>query len=681
MILMSIIIVLVLIFIIAIIAMILKRRADIKASLETKNASARTKRRRLILKKKNKTNDDYEALGEKEEDIKEADELGENIVDANDKSGSGSDKDPKKEKEDGALKDMLKQVLKEEAIAFTIETSMTAAEKALKKMRSASSMKDLLDESNMKMKQSLKELNSIDFSKLPDGPDKKKLMAIVEESKKLTAEVLENSTYDKLLGTSDLTPNEVPTVDDASKLSRKADAASGAAKGSGVIDPVSGNRASMKLDALSNDLRKQLDQLDKMGPYLKKNGIKFDTFTRNNALMFVDNAKDGVKHFTDTKFLQHTRRLKQIMSDSVAKAGGKAGREAMQKANKAFNSRLTKGTQFINDCMNSSLGKGLKAAKAGADAGSAAAKNASRTATKKVGKEVLSEAGGMGIGLVVAMGVEIFSQLIESGSIDGEALAQVLKEEMIGLAIEVGILAVATGAVVAATGATAAAAFATTAGPVGAVLAVASVTGALLDASPAGKKFATVMLSKDLHAMKQNYDDTYYKYYLINKSGFERKTIKNWAGGKDIVMEGNFLDLDEYGKMTDTAVVEFAGYQAEFFEMNNLIHGPDTMDVLNDVYSDLLQSQVMKERREKVNTFLMNTILFQNERKRSPTLMRNYMKNKIEIEKAELNTLRAKARAMAAGGYNSSTRLLLTLTLKRLGFSDKKILRLTHPDY
>ena len=686
MILVSSIIVAVLLFIIVIVSTIMRKRADARAAFDAQRSSARTKRRRLILKKKNKTPNDYRALGVSKEEIQEADELGDNIVDANtkNKDDSGSD-DKSSKKEDDQLKGMLKQVLMEEAISFGLETGLTAAEKALKNMRSASSMKDLLDDSNIKMKQSLKELDSIDFSKLPDGPDKKKLKAIVEESKKLTVEVLENSTYDKLLGTSDLTPNEVPSADDASKLSKNADAVSEVKAGSGMIDPISGNRAAMKLDELSDNLRKQLDQLDKMGPYLKKNGIKFDTFTRNNALMFVDNAKDGVKHFTDTKFLQQMRRVKQLAAQSV---GGKMTAEAIQRANKALNSRLTKGTQFINDCMNSSLGKGLKAAReaAGAanDVATAAAKKASRTATKKVGKEVLSEAGGMGIGAVVAVGVEIFSQLIESGSVDGEALKQVLKEEAISMAMEAGILAVATAGIMAATGASLGAAAATAFGPVGMILAAASITGAALDASPAGKKYASVMLAKDLHAMKQNYDTAYGQIFLYNKSGFKRKKIKNWAGGEDLVMEANFLDLGDNGSMTDTAVLEFTGYQAEFFEKNELILGPDSMEVFLDVYDSLLETQIMKERDERRRKFIMNTIIFSKDRERivrGPTFMQNYMKNKLKAEQAELNTLRAKARAMASGGYNASTRLLLTLTLKKLGFSRKKILRLTHPDY
>lgn len=583
---------------------------------------------------------------------------------------------------------MLTDILKEEAIAFGLETSLTAAQKALKNLRSASSMKELLEESNFKMKQSLKELDSIDFSKLPDGPDKRKLMAAVEESKKLTAEVLENSTYDKLLGTSDLTPNEVPSADDVSKLSKNADSAAELGKGTGLIDPISGNKASMKLDELTDDLRKQLDQLDKMGPYLKKNGIKFDTFTKNNALMFVDNAKDGVKHFTDTKFLQQMRRVKQLAAQS---AGGKMTSEAIQNANKALNGRLTRGAQFINDCMNSSLGKGLKAAKqaagATADAASEAAKKASRKATQKVGTAVLSEAGGMGIGMAVAVGVEIFTSLIESGSVDGEALKQVLKEEAISLAIEVGILGavaggmIATGAVTGGVAALGSTMSSLAMGPMGMALAAVAVLGAALDASPAGKKFAELLFAKDLHAKKVQYDESYNKYYSYNNSGFERKKIKNWAGGKDIVMEANFLDLDKTGVMTETATLEFSGYMEEFFESNNLIHGPGTMDVFMDINDALLETQIMKERDERRRRFIMNTIIFSKDRKRSPTLMRNYMKNKLKSEQAELNTLRAKARAMASGGYNSSTRLLLTLTLKRLGFSKKKILRLTHPDF
>ena len=543
-------------------------------------------------------------------------------------------------------------------------------------------MKELLDESNFKMKQSLKELDSIDFSKLPDGPEKVKLKAIVEESKKLTAEVLENSTYDKLLGTSDLTPNEVPSADDASKLSKNADAAAELTTGSGLIDPISGNRAAMKLDELSDDLRKQLDQLDSLGPYLKKNGIKFDTFTRNNALMFVDNAKDGVKHFTDTKFLQQMRRVKQLAAQS---AGGKMTSEAIQNANNALNKRLTKGTQFINDCMNSSLGKGLKAAKeaagAASNAASEAAKKASKTATKKLGKEVMSEAGGMGIGAVVAVGVEIFSQLIESGSVDGEALKQVLKEEAISMAIEAGILAVATAGVMAATGATAGAAAATAFGPVGMAVAAIAIAGAALDASPAGQKFASLLFAKDLHAMKNNYDESYEKYYSYNKSGFKRMKIKNWAGGTDIVMEANVLDLDENGGMTETGTLEFTGYLAEFFEINNLIHGPGTMDVFMDVYDNLLETQIMKERDERRSNIIMNTILLSKDRKRSPTLMQNYLKHKLAVTKAEFNILRAKSRAIKSGGINSSQRLVKALMLQKLGFSRKDILRLTHPDY
>lgn len=676
---------------IVVISTMARNKQMVADAFSRRNKSLRAKRERIV-KKIKKTDEDYKELGADEKQIKESKELADGLVD--DSSDGNKEKSEKEKKDDDQLKDMLKSLLMEEALGLGIEYGMTAAEKALKNMRSASAVKDLLDESNMKMKQSLKELEAIDFDKLPDGPEKVKLKSIVEESKKQVAEVLENSTYDKLLGTSDLTPNEVPSADDAKNLSTTPNSRAAAETGTGMIDPLSGNRASMKLDELSDSLTKQLDKLDGMKSYLKANNITFDTFTRNNAIMYVDNAKDGVKHFTDTQFLQQTRRLKQMLSDSAA---GRAGRQAMQEASGMLNKRMTKGIQFINDCMNSSLGKGLKEAnRAGKEAianatsaASDATSRASRTATKKLGKEVLSEAGGMGIGAVVAVGIEIFSQLIESGSIDGEQLKEVLKEEATAMAVEAGIMVVATAGVMAATGMTAGAAAAATFGPVGMVLAAASIGGAILDASPAGKKFVSLLFAKDLHGMKQNYDEAYAKYYSFNKYGFKRRTVTNWAGGKDIVIEGNFLELDDYGDMTDTAIKEFTGFLAEYYEMNNLTHGPNTMDVLLDVRQAVLEEFVRSERYQRARELRRKAEKKITERGRKllfasmlqPSIQSQFIKNKLKIAKAELNTLRAKSKAIERGGFNASQRIMITMALKKLGYDEKKILRLMHPDY
>lgn len=136
MIIVSSIIIAVLLFIIVIVSTIMRKRAEARAAFDTERSTARTKKRKLIIKKKKKTDQDYKDLGVSPEELEQADNLGDSIVDAN-STNSTNGNDSKNKKDNNKLKGMLTDILKEEAIALGIETGLTAAEKALKNLRSA----------------------------------------------------------------------------------------------------------------------------------------------------------------------------------------------------------------------------------------------------------------------------------------------------------------------------------------------------------------------------------------------------------------------------------------------------------------------------------------------------------------------------------------------------------------
>jgi hypothetical protein len=606
--------------------------------------------------KKNKDDNDLEKAGIDANKVKKDEEILVSAV-----SDDTKNKDQ--------VKRMIKAIFRDFLVEKAIEGGLEATEKAIKKMRSNRSMKELLGESNFAIKEGLQELDSIDFSKIPDGPKKTKLMQLIEDAKNISNEILDNSTFDKLMGTSDLSMDDVPTSDNLDKITTEKGNPPTKTPKSEYIDHTSGSIASKNLEELSEKLSKNFDELHKMKSFMKTNNIKLTKFKKNLIVYHVDNAISSVKHFTDTKLFVYMRRLKQL--SGFGKSSAQVGKELSE--------RTAKGAKFISNVMNSSLGKSLKNV-------SKASTNVSKTASKKVSKEVLSEAGGMGIGMIVALGVEIFAQMIESGSVDSEQLKQVMKEEAIAMAIEVGIVGTIAVGVAAATGTSVASAFsATAAGPVGFALAAAAIAGAALDASPVGEKFANVLLAKDLHAIKNDYDKVYTQYYSYNDRGLQRNTIRNWAKNNDIVIEGNFLDLDSYGYMSELATLEFAGYEEEYFEKNNLIVAPNTVDVFYDIKIKIKEDKLRRLREEKnrseFNRKTRKLLLYSYNQLFKRLTNQTDLKKIIEIHKTTLKTLRVKTEAMKKGSYNSSQRILLTLALKKLGVSKTTIKQLVLPQY
>lgn len=639
-----------------------KRITGMNAFIKNKEKinSRRLSKMKKVKDTKIKTDQDLEDIGIDSKKLKEDEELLASTVDEqNDKYGKNA-------------KDIIKGIFRDLIVDKAIDEALSSAERTMKAMRSNAKMQTVLNESNFVLKEGLSELDSIDFSKIPEGPQKKKLIGLIEESKDISKQLLENSTYDKLLGTSDMILDDVPSSEDLSTTNTSSNVQN-ATKPPELIDQTAGNKAVYNLQELSEKLNKNFDELNRMKSFMSSHNIKLQKFKRNRIVYSVNTAIDSVKHFTDTKLLAYVRRIKQM--------SGFTKRPAKEVA-KELSAIQSKGAKFIANAMNSSFGKGLKNI-------SSATKRGSKTISKKLGAEVVSEAGGVGIGMMVAMGIEVFSQMIETGSINGEQLKEVLKEEAIATAIEVGIIGTVAAGVAVASGTTFSAAFASTAaGPVGLVLAAASIAGAALDMSPAGRKFSTVMLSKDLNQMKIDYDDVYYNYYRFNLRGHQRELVDNWVNKKDIVVEGNFLDLDEWSQMKDSAVLEYNGYEAEYFEKNNLIHGPDNLEIMLNVKKTIMSRQLDEMKKEEQSrkseekrTLFRNYVYRESIENLSKMLIIKDIKHVIQIHKAKINTLRAKGEAIRNGSYNSSQRILLTLALKKLGLNKTTIKQLVLPQY
>ena len=162
--------------------------------------------------------------------------------------------------------------------------------------------------------------------------------------------------------------------------------------------------------------------------------------------------------------------LKNFAEMSRSKGFDKFELNKMQK-------RISEGTQLILDAYSGGITK-------------TGTKIVSKSTSKGASKLAAAVGGTMGVGIAIAAAVDTMGQLMSTGTVDEEALKQVLKEEAIALGIEIAIVGSIAAGTAVATGASMASAFsATAAGPVGAVLALGAIGGAALDMSPVGKKF------------------------------------------------------------------------------------------------------------------------------------------------------------------------------------------------
>lgn len=384
-----------------------------------------------------------------------------------------------------------------------------------------------------------------------------------------------------------------------------------------------------KLESLS-DLDNAIKNADKT---LKLNDIDIDMDK------FVGNFKEFV-----------TNDVKEFVEISKKNGFDKVELNKMQK-------RINEGTQLIVDMYTGGLTK-------------TGTKVVSKSTTKGASKLAAAVGGTMGVGIAIAAAVDTMGQLMSTGTVDEEALKQVLKEEAIALGIEIAIVGSIAAGTAVATGASMASAFsATAAGPVGAVLALGAIGGAALDMSPVGKKFASVLLNKDLYEMKVNYDKGYDIPYF-NYSTTERKyreKVNNWAGGKDTIIEANFLEKNEAGKSSETKTKEFWGIVKEYLDDNNMVMSVDAIDVLVD-----LQLEMMAEKKYIRN---INTVIYKdNLRKLKNTKQSIEISlKKLEIAKEKEEVIEKNQELLDKGMYNIGHKAAAIKILRNRGFTEEQI--------
>ena len=76
-----------------------------------------------------------------------------------------------------------------------------------------------------------------------------------------------------------------------------------------------------------------------------------------------------------------------------------------------------------------------------------------------------------------------------------------------------------------------------------------------------------------------NYSTTERKY---------REKVDNWAGGKDTIIEANFLEKNEGGKSSERKIKEFWGIVKEYLDDNNMVMNVNTVQILIDLQIEMM---------------------------------------------------------------------------------------------